>query len=239
MLGYKLFADPADLTSSSQVISYLFSGTTAITTTNVSGKDGLDVNIINPINVDLDGVYDGVTNTNPDNVGLIAHVRAATPADANQTFRFTGGAASSDNVVAANVHGLDVNSFGMVFDGTTWDRLLGTAGAAHSHIASFATGLVLPTKVCYTSAALQSAHTVTTSATQIASTPLTGRCKILIQNKTNKDVSIGFANTVTFANGIEIPKGGFYEEVLEEGVDVYIIGPSGVSGNAIVAEYAA
>jgi hypothetical protein len=91
----------------------------------------LDVNITNGLSVDLDGVYDGATNLNPDNVGMIAHVRAASPGDAQQTFRSTGGAASADDVVAADVQGLDVNAFGMVFDGTTWDRLRGTAGAVH------------------------------------------------------------------------------------------------------------
>ncbi len=91
----------------------------------------LDVNIASgAISVALDGVYSG-GNLDPDNAGLIAHVRAAAPGDAEQTFRSTGGAASADDVVAANVHGLDVNAFGMVFDGTTWDRLRGTAGAVH------------------------------------------------------------------------------------------------------------
>jgi len=85
------------------------------------------------VGVALDGVYDAGTNTNPDNAGLIAHVRDAAPGDAQQTFRSTGGAASADDVVAANVHGLDVNAFGMVFDGTTWDRLRGTAGAINIH----------------------------------------------------------------------------------------------------------
>jgi hypothetical protein len=83
------------------------------------------------IDVQVDGVYDVVNNTNPDNVGLISHVRGATPADADQTFRSTGATATSDDVTAANVHGMDVNSFGMVFDGTAWDRLRGTGGAVH------------------------------------------------------------------------------------------------------------
>jgi hypothetical protein len=91
----------------------------------------LDVNIASSdinIDVEIDGVYDVGTNPDPDNVGVIAHVRGAAPADADQTFRSTGGAADSDAVVAANVHGLDVNSFLMGYNGTTWDRLNSTSG---------------------------------------------------------------------------------------------------------------
>lgn len=111
-----------------QVAAALHAGDgTAITQTG----GALDVNITNSLSVSLDGVYDGVSNLNPDNVGMIAHVRAASPGDAQQTFRSTGGAASADDVTAADVQGLDVNSFGMVFDGTAWDRLRGTSGAVH------------------------------------------------------------------------------------------------------------
>jgi len=53
------------------------------------------------INVDVDGVYDAGTNTNPDNVGVVWHVRNATPGDAQQTFRPTG-------VTASTVHAIDV-----------------------------------------------------------------------------------------------------------------------------------
>jgi hypothetical protein len=70
------------------------------------------------VDTDLDGVYDGVSNTDPDNTGIIAHTRAATPGDTNQTFRSTGASPTADAVTPANVHSLDVNSFGMVYNGT-------------------------------------------------------------------------------------------------------------------------
>jgi len=111
-----------------QVASALFDGAgNALSSTG----GALDVNVTSAINVSIDGIYDVGTNADPDNVGLISHVRAATPADADQTARTTAGAADSDAVVAANVHGMDVNAFGMVYNGATWDRLLGTSGAAH------------------------------------------------------------------------------------------------------------
>jgi hypothetical protein len=114
------------------VASALFDGSgVALTSSLVGGKQGLDVNILNAIAVSLDGVYDGGGNPTPDTVGMIAHGRGATPGAADQTFRSTGGAASADAVVAANVQALDVNAFGMAYNGTTWDRLRATSGALH------------------------------------------------------------------------------------------------------------
>lgn len=122
--------DADTLAASDFVGSHLYASGVQLTRTTVGAKEALDVYVANGITVDLDGVYSG-GNTDPDNVGLIAHVRNASPGDTHQTFRSTGGAASSDAVVAANVFGLDVNAFGMVYNGTTWDRLMGTSGAAH------------------------------------------------------------------------------------------------------------
>jgi hypothetical protein len=88
----------------------------------------LNVNMTNSLAVDIDGIYSG-GNTNPDNAGLIAHVRAASPGDVEQTFRSTGAGPAADDVAATNVHALDVNSFGMMFDGSNWDRMRGTSAA--------------------------------------------------------------------------------------------------------------
>ena len=44
----------------------------------------------------VDGVRDGTNNTDPSNIGIIAHVRATTPADANQTIRLTGKNGTTD-----------------------------------------------------------------------------------------------------------------------------------------------
>ena len=108
-----------------------------LTSTLVGSDQALDVNMVNTIDVDIDGDYNVTTNPTPDSAGLIAHDRAASPAITDQNFRSTGGAASSDAVVAANVHGLDVNAFGMAFNGTTWDRMLkdGTSDGVLVHIA--------------------------------------------------------------------------------------------------------
>lgn len=99
-----------------------------LTSTTVGGKEALDVNVVSAINVDLNGFYDVSTNPTPDTVGNVMCTRAAAPALTDQIQRVTAAAASSDAVVAANVHGQDVNAFGMGFNGTTWDRLLATSG---------------------------------------------------------------------------------------------------------------
>lgn len=105
-----------------------FDGTNWDRITATSGS--LNVNVTNSLTVDLNGVYDVGTNPTPDTVGSIFHVRAATPGAADQTFRSTGATPAADNVSPANVHAIDTNSFGMVFDGTNWDRLLGFGGKA-------------------------------------------------------------------------------------------------------------
>lgn len=238
MISRQLFADAADFDNSDKVFSFLRSaGGQTITSTTVGAKEALDVSVANDIDVSVKGVYDVVDNALPDNVGLIAHLRGAAPDETDQSFRSTGGAASGDNVVAADVHGLDVNGFGMLFDGTAWDRARGTAGAAHSHLFSQEAGFKVDTKSTYASAKVGT-EAVGTTAVQLAATPLTGRSKILVQNKSNKKVWIGFTNAVTSANGLEVGPQGFFEETIGAGVTVYAIGEQAAQ-DVRVAEYAA
>jgi hypothetical protein len=73
--------------------------------TYVNGKDAGGVERLLKLSegghVINDGVYDAVTNTDPSNIGLVGHVRGATPADADQTERLTA-------IVNGTVHALDV-----------------------------------------------------------------------------------------------------------------------------------
>jgi len=237
-LSRQLFADAADFTNSDKVFSFLRSaGGQTITSTTVGGKEALDVNVANALTVDLDGVYDVSTNPTPDNVGLIAHSRAATPGDAEQLFRSTGGAASSDAVVAANVHGLDVNSFAMLFNGTTWDRAKGTSGAAHSHLFSQEAGFKVDVKNSFATAQVAAA-TVGATAVQLDASPLAGRTSVQIQNTSTKRLWIGFSNAVTSSSGILVPVGGFYEKDLDDGVTIYAIGEQ-AGQDVRFAQYAA
>lgn len=101
---------------------------TAITSHNEGGGvQSLDVHVTNPmvINVDVNGIY-SLSNLNPANVGLIGSSRAAAGL-ANQTLQFTGAGVASDAVATANVVAQDVNAFGMMWNGATWDRVSGAA----------------------------------------------------------------------------------------------------------------
>lgn len=132
----KLVYISTDPTSGDEVAAYLRTGSHALTSTDIGGKKALDVNVANAINVDTNGVYADPSNLTPDSIGNIFHSRAATPDATNQIFRSTGGAASADSIVAANVHGIDVMGFLMGFNGTTWDRLTSTSSALDINIAS-------------------------------------------------------------------------------------------------------
>lgn len=212
-LGFDI-TDADTILASDNVGSWLRAGSDGdrISSTNVGGKEGLDVNIINSLTVNLDGVYDGVTNLDPDNVGAIFHVRGATPGDADQTKRTTGAAASSDAIVAANFHGQDVNSALLGFNGTTWDRIRSWKS----------TGVIRAVDV--KTVFKVTAETVGLTAGELVATPLANRTNIRIQNLGNRDIWVGTSNAVTAANGYLVPAKG--EESFEYGedVDVWAIG---------------
>lgn len=124
----KLIYDSTTPSDGDSVAAFLRTSAGALTSTGAAGA--LDVNITNAISVDADGVYSG-GNTNPDNIGIIGHVRSATPADTDQTLRLTGGNPSSDDINPANVFALDTMSFLHGWDGSAWDRI-GVSGGALS-----------------------------------------------------------------------------------------------------------
>lgn len=140
---YKLVYDATDVSNSDQVGVFLKDGAgTALTSTLLGGKQSLDVNIASPLSLDviLNGIYDGTTNLLPDNVGLVGHSRNATIGAAQQSLRLSAGSPTADAVVSANVSALDVNAFGMGYNGTTWDRLTATAGALDVNLKSTGIG---------------------------------------------------------------------------------------------------
>lgn len=208
--------------------THLFDGAgTALTSTLVSGKQGLDVNVISAIAVDLDGVYNGSTNTSPDTVGAIFHTRAASPAATDQVERTTAGAASSDAVVAANVHAIDVNSFAMGFNGTTWDRLQVDASKnlKVDIAAADATVTVSDTALANSSIKNTAATIASTSGALLAS-QLTGRKYLYLANVGNRDVWIG-SGTVTSANGFPLNIGAVAELRVGPAVSVQAIAAAG------------
>ena len=121
--------DPTSPTDNQRVGSFIISSSgSVIDSTDVGGTEGLNVNVLNDISIDIDGVYDVGNNANPDNVGLIGHTRAASIGDAQQVQRLSAGAPSSDNIDPANVMALDSNSYLLGWDGSAWDRISATGG---------------------------------------------------------------------------------------------------------------
>lgn len=64
---------------------------------------------------------------------------------------------------------------------------------------------------------------VTNTAAELGATPQAGRKKMLIQNLSSVSVYVGPANTVTTANGFEIPKDSAFEFELGENLDIWAI----------------
>lgn len=81
-------------------------------------------------------------------------------------------------------------------------------------------------------------QTVTTTASQIAATALSGRLNMIIQNLGSNDIYIGTTNAVTTATGTKIPKGSSMEMGFGAGASVYAIASSGTA-DVRVAEFAA
>lgn len=216
--------DIRDLTHVSDSIR-LGDGTTLVTTTTVGPDTGLDVNILNDISVSLNGVYDVGTNPTPDNAGLIAHTRAATPGAANQTLRSTGASPSADNVDPANVYALDTNAFGFAWDGSAWDRLTSTSGNLNVNVASSATLTVSDAALANT-AVSAAAASITTTAASVATSALSNRKYLFVQNLGNRSIYVG-PTGVTTATGLRLSPGSVLEARIGAAVTLFGITDSG------------
>lgn len=79
-----------------------------------------------------------------------------------------------------------------------------------------------------------SAATVTTTAAELASSPLAGRMKLQIQNLGNQAIFIGHSNSVTSANGFRISAGATETIEFGEDLDVWAIASAGSQSVRIV-----
>lgn len=222
----RLIFQPSDLASSPTIGSYLIDGSgNLLTSTLVSGKQALDVNIASPIplSVDLNGIYNVGTNPTPDNSGMILFTRAASIGLAQQIELPSAAAPTSDAVVAANVKAQDVNGFLMGYNGTSWDRLKSTSGK-------------LQVSDAPSSAILSTSVTVGLTAVALPAAPLTGRSRLQIQNRGNKSIFIG-SSAVVVGDGLEIAPGATESLECTDGVLVYAISGT-ASQNVRVLELA-
>jgi hypothetical protein len=83
-----------------------------------------------------------------------------------------------------------------------------------------------------------SAQAVTSTATQITATPLTGRLAVEIQNLGSKDIFIGPTNAVTTGSGLKISGGSSQSIELDAGATIWGITASGTA-DVRIGEYAA
>lgn len=78
----------------------------------------------------------------------------------------------------------------------------------------------------------------TAGGTQLVASPLSGRLRVEIQNLGSNDIYIKEATGVTTANGLKIPKGSSYEQLLDAGAAIWAIAASGTA-DLRIAQYAA
>lgn len=200
---------------------------TAITETG----GALDVNIASgALNADLDGVYTG-SNTDPDNVGLIGHDRAASPADTDQTIRFTGGLLA-DNLANTAIHAQDSASFLMGYDGTSqWDRLHQTDGDLHVRIENPGSINVNVTNdPALADTAIENTNTaVSLLAVNVVTSALANRKYLGVANEGKKSVYFGKTG-VTAVNGFPLHPGERQFWRMGPSVTPQFIGGTGASG---------
>lgn len=232
----KLIYDGTTPSDGDSVAAFLHASGGKLTSTNVSGKEALDVNMVNEIAVALDGIYAETTNENPDNAGLIAHTRAATLTDEEQVERTTAGPLA-DSVVNANVNALDTAAFLMGYNGSTWDRIKADSGAMQVKLMAADSGVSLPVKDC-AEAFLNTLKAVSTTGAVVVSA-LSGRRRILFQNQGTKAVYVGPSGVATSgaSTGLKVSAGANIEIPLGAGAALHAVAESGTQ-NCVIMELA-
>lgn len=217
----KLVFDPADVSNSDFVGSYVLSSDgTKITSTNVSGKDGLDVNVINASLVvtatDLDirnlsAAQDNVAIS--DGVDTLA-INADGSINVQATFDYAEDSVASSGDVGAYV--LSVRQ----------DTLASSTSASGDY-QSFKTDALGRLWMNDTHQTMVfAAVSVLVTATDLVASDLANRKRILLQNLGTKKIYIGDAS-VTTANGIELFSGASMELDIGPGINLYAISSSG------------
>lgn len=199
----------------------------ALTSTLNGAAQSLDVNITNPITVDVNGVYDASTNPTPDTVGAIVHQRGASPDATTQTFRSTGGVPSADNVTTTDVHALDTNSFLYAYDnaGGNYDRVTSSGGALDVNLQTQDITLTVSDAALASTAIAQAAATVSTTAALFAS-PLANRKYASIYNNGNQEIYIG-ASGVTSTDGFPVFPGSLLDLRVGAAVAIHAVSAAG------------
>lgn len=262
----KLIYDATTPADGDAVAAFLRTGSGALTSTNVSGKEGLDVNVINGIAVDIDYTTDSVTAHQggtweveiaaAQTIGVTAtdlDIRDLTSASdsvaAVQSGTWTVEATQGTSPWVVSATDLDIRDLSSASDSVsavqsgTWEVEI----AAGQSIAVTATDLDIRdlsdasdsvlAKDC-AQALLTTVKSVSTSAALVAAA-LTGRRRILVQNLGSKAVYVGASGVTNTGagKGIRVAAGSNMEIPLGAGAALHAVAESGTQ-ECIVMELA-
>ena len=221
----RLVADITDLATTDKTASYLLSATDeAITSTDVSGKKALDVNIAGgvAIEVDLDHTEDSIRLGDGTNLTTVTASGELLVKDTDALVELVK---ITDAIISDKVQ-VEVTNSIKITDGTD-ELAINTDGSIN-----------VQTTEAPTTAVVSSAIAVTDTAALLVASPLADRKYLYVQNLTNKDVYLG-GSSVTIANGLRVAKGATIDfSNLGETVALWAVGDSGITGNVRVLEVA-
>lgn len=201
------------------------------------GTDTLAVNADGSINVAFASgaslqITDGVETLAINADGSINSVVSATDLDirdlsfATDSVDVSGSEVSLDAATLAALENITVSATDLDIRDLTHASDSVKVGDGTEFLAINADGSI-NTQVAEYQAMKNSAESVTTTAAQVLSTPLTGRKHLTIQNEGSAPVYMGFSAAVTSSNGIKISKNSSASYDIPAGVDVFMIAASG------------
>lgn len=228
----KFTFNPAAPTEGQRVGSFLLgAGEAVITSTSISGKEALDVNVLSTSD---DGIFaEDAAHTDEDNGQHILGVRQdadTSPVSADGDYHsFIFGANGALKVeLKPSVADDAADSGNPVKIGY---RAVSGALAALSASGDRANAISDLYRRQFINEAPNvgwkvNSVGVTNTAAEVGATPQAGRKKVLIENLSSVSVYIGPDNTVSTVNGFEIPKDSSMELPFGEDLDLWVIAPS-------------
>lgn len=211
--------DPTDPTENQRVGSFLISlGGQVIDSTDVSGTDGLNVNVLNTITVtatDLD-IRDLTHVSDSIKIGDGTDFLAVN-ADGSINVNLTDDSIADDAVDAGNPFKVG----GRAYSTATALGALSASGDRGDLLMDLYRQVFV--RDSHDVAAVFTEETVGATAAEILATPTAGRKTVLLQNQSNDDIWLGFDNTVAVDNGIKIPKNASMEFKFGASIDLWCI----------------
>lgn len=230
--------DPADPTVSDDIGAYIRSSDgTLITHTNVGGKNGLDVNVLNDIAITATDLDIRNLDYTQDNVAIKGStgnqlaINADGSINANVDVSVTSGSDKAEDAASASG---DIGTYVL----SVREDTLATSTSASGDYQSMKTDALgrLYVNDSHQSMLVTAASVATTAAALVVSS-LANRKQILIQNISTKNVYLDTADTVTDSTGFKLGAGMSLELDLAAAVTLYAIAV-GASADVRIIELA-